>query len=432
VVIVLGAGVTGLAVAMASGAPVFEAASGPGGLCSSYYVRPDGSERLVRPPGDDEAYRFELGGGHWIFGGDPQVLARLDALAPSRRYERRAAIDLGGDSPLVPYPIQANLGALDPDLSRRATEELSGGSSTVETRTMREWLLASFGPSLCDSFFFPFHERYTAGLYHSIAPQDADKSPAPAPGAGRGTDRAATIGYNPTFTYPRRGLDALVHAMADACDVQYGHRVVAIDPVAHEVAFDDGSSIGYTDVVSTLPLVDAVRLAGLEVEGDADPHTSVLVLNIGAERGLRHPDEHWIYQPHSTSGHHRIGFYSNVDESFLPGSARRQRDRSAVYVERAYPGGHVPTAAERSAFSDAVVAELQTTGYIGAVDVVDPTWIDVAYTWSWPGSTWRDRAIDALATHGIHQVGRFARWSFQGIADSVQEGLQAGTARRAA
>ena len=86
----------------------------------------------------------------------------------------------------------------------------------------------------------------------------------------------------------------------------------------------------------------------------------------------------------------------------------------------------------KPAFADAVVSELQATGYVGAVDVVDPTWIDVAYTWSWPGSTWRTRALDALAAHGIHQVGRYARWSFQGIADSVKEGLQAGTARRAA
>ena len=92
----------------------------------------------------------------------------------------------------------------------------------------------------------------------------------------------------------------------------------------------------------------------------------------------------------------------------------------------------MPTAAARSAFADAAVAELQGAGYLGAVDVVDPTWIDVAYTWSWPGSTWRARALEQLAAHGIHQVGRFARWSFQGIADSVKDGLVAGAARRAA
>ena len=215
-VIVLGAGVSGLAVGMASGAPVFEAASGPGGLCSSYYLRPDGSERLERPPADGEAYRFELGGGHSIFGGDPDVLARLDTLAPSERYERRATIDLGGDTPLVAYPIQAHLDALAPDLARRAADELRGSSDLrASARTMQEWLVASFGPSLCEAFFFPFHERYTAGLYESIAPQDVDKSPTPA-----GAAQDAPIGYNPTFAYPRQGLDALVHTMADTCDVR--------------------------------------------------------------------------------------------------------------------------------------------------------------------------------------------------------------------
>ena len=38
-VVILGAGVTGLAAGVASGAPVFEAVETPGGICSSYYVR---------------------------------------------------------------------------------------------------------------------------------------------------------------------------------------------------------------------------------------------------------------------------------------------------------------------------------------------------------------------------------------------------------
>jgi protoporphyrinogen oxidase len=427
-VVVLGAGVSGLAAGMASGAPVFEASGGPGGICSSYYLRPDGSERLARPPADDEAYRFELGGGHWIFGGDAAVLARLEDLAPSRRYTRRAAIDLGDGHGLVPYPLQLHLDALGEDLARRAEREMiscARGASADGARTMKEWLQGSFGPSLCDAFFFPFHERYTAGLFDAIAPQDSDKSPV---AAGRATVGA---GYNPTFAYPRRGLDALVHAMADACDVRYGHRVVTIDPSAREIGFDDGSAIAYTEVVSTLPLVDVVRLAGVELEGEPDPFTSVLVLNVGAQRGERCPTEHWVYQPDSVSGHHRVGFYSNVDDSFLPRSSRVARDRVAVYVERAYRGRARPTPSEEAEFALAAVSELQSSGYLGDVDVIDPTWIDVAYTWSWPGSTWRARALAALAERGIHQVGRFARWSFQGIADSVRDGLGAGARSRA-
>jgi len=37
---ILGAGMTGLAAGRASGFPVYEAEETPGGICSSYYVRP--------------------------------------------------------------------------------------------------------------------------------------------------------------------------------------------------------------------------------------------------------------------------------------------------------------------------------------------------------------------------------------------------------
>ena len=70
---VLGGGVTGLAAGLSSGLPVFEAMTDPGGICSSYYVRPGEKTRLAQAPADGEAYRFEIGGGHWIFGGDPGV-----------------------------------------------------------------------------------------------------------------------------------------------------------------------------------------------------------------------------------------------------------------------------------------------------------------------------------------------------------------------
>ena len=66
--LILGGGMTGLAAGWASGLPVYEADTAPGGICSSYYIRPGSQERLHRPPEDGEAYRFEIGGGHWIFG----------------------------------------------------------------------------------------------------------------------------------------------------------------------------------------------------------------------------------------------------------------------------------------------------------------------------------------------------------------------------
>ena len=72
--------------------------------------------------------------------------------------------------------------------------------------------------------------------------------------------------------------------------------------------------------------------------------------------------------------------------------------------------------------------ELQQWQFIGPAEVVDPTWIDVAYTWAWPGSTWKQAALSRLEEVGIYQVGRYGRWLFQGIADSIRDGFMAGVA----
>ena len=82
-VAILGGGMTGLAAGWASGLPVYEAEEAPGGICSSYYIRPGTQERLHQAPPDEEAYRFEIGGGHWIFGGDPAILRLIRKLAPA-------------------------------------------------------------------------------------------------------------------------------------------------------------------------------------------------------------------------------------------------------------------------------------------------------------------------------------------------------------
>jgi len=430
--VVLGGGVTGLAAGGAGGATVYEASDGPGGICASYYLTPDG-DRSARPP-DAEAYRFEVGGGHWIFGGDPSTVAWIEARTPLRSYVRRASVRLEAPSGRVEYPIQHHLGQLGPELAGRALAEISAGPSDADdVSTMAGWLRANFGPTLCELFFDPFHERYTAGLVGSIAPQDPDKSPVhlDAVVAGARGDRPGG-GYNQRFAYPIDGLDALVRAMAGAADVRFGRRACAIDTTDREVHFDDGSSVGYDHLRSTLPLDVAVALAGIVVEAPPDPRTSVLVVNIGAEPGPRLGTDHWVYDPFARSGFHRYGIYSNVDGSFLPAGARstgaQAPSRAALYVERAYPGGDRPPPDVESDHVDAMVAELQDREVIGRVDVVDPTWIDAAYTWTRPGSGWVGEALTALERAGVHQVGRYGRWQFQGIADSIAQGLAAGRA----
>ncbi len=427
---ILGAGITGLAAGLSSGLPIYEAADNPGGICSSYYVRPNDHQKYHTLPPDGEAYHFEIGGGHWIFGGDPTVLRFINDLTPVKSYQRRSSVFFAEQNLYVPYPLQNHLGYLGPDLATKALAEIVE-SPQGKPKTMAQWLNQSFGPTLTDYFFGPFHELYTAGLWPNIAPQDAYKSPVEVSLALQGAfGQASPVGYNVTFVYPEAGLNTLAQRMAEQCAVHYGKQVVAVDVEQKNVTFADGSIEQYETLISTLPLNKMIAMTGLEVDEQADPHTSVLVLNIGAKRGPKCPDDHWLYNPDAKSGFHRVGFYSNVDALFLPKSSQANNDRVSIYVERAYQAGQKPSEQEIKLYMKAVVKELQTWQFIGDTEVVDPTWIEVAYTWSWPNSQWQARTLKRLEEYDIVQVGRYARWVFQGIADSIRDGFMAGSAMK--
>ena len=359
------------------------------------------------------------------------VQAFMNRLAPMQRHARLSGVWFADDHSYVPYPLQNHLRFLPPELAQRALAEMTKAQPSRIT-TMDDWLTAYFGSTLCERFFRPFHNLYTAGLYTQISPQDSFKSPIDLAQVIAGaTGNAASVGYNTTYLYPTDGLDTLMNRLADGCRIQYRKRVTGIDVKRREVHFADGSGAGYSDLICTLPLNQTLELAGLTLERPA-PYTSVFVLNIGAVKGRHCPKDHWLYNPVTRSGFHRVGFYSNVDASFLPESARAQSDRVSIYVERAFKGGQKPSTDEMAEYPKRVVKELQDWGFIEDAEVVDPTWIDVAYTWAWPGSDWRGQALRRLEENHIYMVGRYARWTFQGIAESIRDGFIAGSCFRVA
>ncbi len=424
---ILGAGMTGLAVGLASGATIYEASAVPGGICASYYLRPGDATMLHDAPADGEAYRFELGGGHWIFGADAMMRRFMEHHVELERHERLSSVYFRDTLTYVPYPLQNHVRYLGSEVAAQALREIAQPHNGA--RTMRDWLLANFGATLCDLFFLPFHERYTAGLYSCIAPQDAQKSPVSLTDVIRGAFAdVAPVGYNTSFFYPATDLSAFARQLAAGCSIRYEKRAVAIDPHAKIVTFADETQASYSTLISTLPLNVMLELTGISLDIPPDPCTSVLVLNLGAVKGAKCPNDHWLYNPDACAGFHRVGFYSHVDASFLPQSARTKQDRVAIYVERAYSHGQRPSEEATSQYIADVIRELQEWEFIGEVEVAHPTWVEVAYTWAWPDSTWKHRAIQALEQHDIYQAGRYGRWVFQGIAESLREGLLIGAA----
>ena len=425
--LIIGGGVTGLAAGYVSSMKVYEAEQVPGGICSSYYLRPGEERPIYESPEDKEAYRFEIGGGHWIFGGSENVLSFIENLTPVKRYYRKSSVYFPDRELYVPYPIQNNLRYLGKDIANKAVKEMENATDAIPA-TMEEWLEKSFGRTLLDLFFAPFHELYTAGLWTKIAPQDAYKSPVDMNTVKNGAygEQTDKVGYNVSYLYPTLGLNTLSGIMAGKCDIDYNKKVVEINTGKNEIVFSDGSGNRYNKLISTLPLNKALEFSGVEIDEPTDDYTSVLVLNIGAKKGSLCPDDHWLYVPKSRSRFHRVGFYSNVDSSFLPLSSRKNLDRVSIYVERAYPNGKKPQEAQLERYIKEVVDELKEWKFIEDAETVHPTWIEVAYTWAKPGSRWKETSIYELEKKEIIQVGRYGRWNFQGIAESINDGFECG------
>ena len=415
---------TGLSAGIATGYPVLEARQTPGGICASYFMEP-GSDKRWSDSAGGTRYRFEYGGGHWIFGGDAEVLSFIERFARLRTYRRNSSVFFPNNRLKTPYPLQYHLSHLPEPEGRQALEELeTAGKTTIIT--MADWVRSQFGETLNRLFFTPFHELYTAGLWTRIRPQDNYKTPLDLSLVRRGlNDLLPDVGYNAAFVYPETGLNHLASEMAASCDVRYDKRVIRIDTARNILIFEDGTHLKYDRLFSTAPLNQTAAMANLETETTPDPYTSVLVLNIGGRKGKECPDDQWLYVPKSEAGFHRVGFYSNVDAHFLPG---QNESLVSLYIERAFLPENRPSEKEIEHYKELVVGELRDWGFIEDIEVIDATWVEVAYTWSWPGFAWIEEAIGTLKSHGITMLGRYGRWHFQGIAASIREGMALGNA----
>ncbi len=415
--VVLGGGITGLVLGSEKGYPVYEKNPFPGGICASYYMGKDGKKHSYRISPD--TYRFEIGGGHWIFGVDDRTIEFLRRFSRFKKYSRKSAVFIPKLDKFIPYPLQYNLSFLPAEIRGKIIAEIESLNPAGIPKTLSEWLEKNFGHTLCNLFFFPFHNLYTAGLFTSVSSQDMYKTPFDKRYIRGGVPKTKT-GYNAEFLYPEQGLDSFIRALAEKTNLLCGKEAIKIDLDKKEILFSDGTMTGYDKIISTLPLNRTLKLAGIELK-EPFAYTSVLEVNIGGERGKNTPFDHWAYFPGTKSGFFRLGFYSNVDKSFLP---KEEGDKKiSVYAEKAFRGGRYLSLDEQREEADNIIAELTELGFISSVDVSDYTFIDVAYTWEYPGSLWREKAISALQESSIYPLGRFGLWKFQGIAKSITDAL---------
>jgi len=427
VIVVLGAGIAGLAAAGAlagSGTEcvVLEREPEPGGHCRSITAG---------------GYTFDRSG-HFLHSSDPETASWIRDLPAVSwlEVERDARVWLRGT--LTPYPFQANLHGHSPEFVRRCLDDFAaerireavGGRRT--SGDFAAWLRSRFGREMCRAFFYPYNRKMWQVPLSRLGTEWTGWS-VPVPrfeellAGARGETREG-MGYNATFRYPSRGgIGALPAALERRVEgaVRTGSEVAEIDLRRKTVRTAGGERFPFRAAISTIPLADlAARSSGLSSNarkaGAALSWVKVLAINLGVRRPGTIPG-HWTYVPEEKYPFFRAGCLSNV----APYTA--SRGRVSLFVERSFPSGaRIDVGRE----TEAALRGLREMGWLTPGSVVEeicPVMLDPAYVLF---DKARRNAVPLLrkefARKGVLTAGRYGSWEYTGMERSIAQGILAG------
>jgi protoporphyrinogen oxidase len=413
-IIIIGAGITGLACAGHCKKPslILEKNATPGGLCGS----------VVR-----DGFTFDYAG-HFLHIRTPAVKRLMTKLLKNKLRAVTRCAGVHSNAVFVPYPFQAHLHALPAAIRNECLQGFINRPAIKNQRDFYSWSLATFGRGITRHFMKPYNEklwtvsskRLTADWVAPFVPQPSRREIE----AGAAGTQHKDFGYNISFLYPDRGgcqtiinaFAAAVPALKASCAVQ------AIDPGRKQLSTSDGKTWLYETLVSTQPLPEllaqiqhlptAVKAAARKLAWN-----SVTCLNLGlSEDALseRARSTHWIYFPEKKYPFYRAGNYSAASSHMAP-----QR-HAALYVELSrHP--HEPAADK--ARIHAALRGLRSTGILAAhasPDLIDIRDIPYAYVIF---DRHRVAALQVIMTflrqNNIYSIGRYGAWEYSFMEKSI-------------
>jgi protoporphyrinogen oxidase len=415
-VVIVGAGPTGLGAAWRlqehghTNWSLIEAAPQAGGLASSVI--------------DSHGFTWDLGGhvlfSHYRYFDDVMAAALGDAWV---EHVREAWVWMR--ERWIPYPFQNNIWRLPPAERQACVDGLKAleqAGALAAPATFREWLLASFGQGICDTFLFPYNCKVWA----------YDPS---ALNVGWMGERVATVnlprilenialqrddvswGPNSTFRFPLHGgtgaIWTAVQQRLPQERLQFNRAVTKIDSRNQRIETNTGETIVYDALISTMPLDRLLTiLDGYEPIKAAAPlfvHSSSHIVGVGIKGPV--PDalktKCWMYFPEPDVPFYRATVFSN----YSPNNA---------------PQGHWSLMAEVSESQekpvsmdtvvDDVVSAFERCGFIERSNVVS-RWhrrLEHGYPTPWLE---RDDVLGevehALQAANIFSRGRFGAWKYE-------------------
>ena len=451
--------------------------AGPTGLSAAYHLGPQALllERNSRVGGwcrsvEDHGFTFDMAG-HIMFSHDPYVHQLYELLLGDNVHWQDREAWIYSKEVYTRYPfqgalyglppevvkecivgaIEARFGSLDakkPAADPRPDEDYAGperrgmfeplmkprGKRLAYTgnerrrpaphkgppRNFEEFIYKVWGPGIAKHFAIPYNRKLWA------VPLDEMETSwlggrVPLPNLeemieGALQPVAKPMGPNARFGYPLRGgFQALMDGFLPHLtgELRLGVQVGAVSPSRHTVTLEDGETIPYEFLVSTMPLPKLVQAIGTEAPAEvrhaaaALRHVSVRCVNIGVGRE-RLTEKHWIYYPEDTV-FHRVFVQGNASPHCNPPGG------FGLTCEITYSEAK-PLPCEGEALIRHCIEDCRRVGLFGSGD---PVWaaneVDlpiayVVYDHARPGNV--ELIREWLAGHDILLAGRYAEWGY--------------------
>jgi protoporphyrinogen oxidase len=359
-----------------------------------------------------------------------ELVARIlpDAFNP---HERLAAIY--SKSTTTPYPFQANTYGLPPEVVKECIVgfvESMRASTNGGPKNFHDWVLQTFGTGIAKHFMLPYNEKFWKQDLRTIRSDWVSWS-IPKPTLDEVVNGALGLtnkgmGYNPKFIYPKNsGIDCLPQALARPIkNVHVNETVEYIDPKKKYVRLMSGREQPYDALISSLPLPTAYRLLkdtpdSLKTQAQGLQAISVLNINVGIDRP-NISDQHWIYFPEDEYIFSRVGFPMNFSQAVAPPGT------SSMYIEITHQPDktlNVEEAFERS------ILDLERCGILRRGDrILTRQIIDLKFAYVMFDDhrhTHLQSLIDYLESRDIYTAGRYGRWDYYSMEDSILSGKKA-------
>jgi UDP-galactopyranose mutase len=418
--VIVGAGPTGLAAAYHLGLQT----NGEDSLLIEREARVGGGCRSIV----DHGFTFDHAG-HIMCSADPWVLSLYERLLGDNLHWQNREAWIYSKGAYTRYPFQSSLYGLPPQVLKEclvgAIEARFGplkGMGSAPSRkppaNFEEFIHRAWGAGIARHFAVPYNEKLwtvplsemeAAWLGARVPLPDLEQiiegalAPAPAP-----------AGPAARFGYPLRGgfqalMDAFVPLLQ--CELVLNTALVQLSPASRTLRLDDGRTVHYETLISTIPLPRLVSACGDEAPPEVQAaarglrHVAVRCVNLGVARE-RISDKHWVYYPED-SVFHRIFMQGNASPHCNPPGG------FGLTCEISYSATK-PLPCEGRELIERVVADCRRVGLLRKDDrLVAANQLDVPCAYALVDHA-RPRNVAVilrwLSSHGIVPAGRYARW----------------------